>query len=373
METIFKTISLTLVFVLLISFPLLASDQGIQIEAKGYGVIEEDLANALDVAIRDAMRRGVEQALGSYVDSHTLIGDFGMVEDSILSKSTGYVSSYNIHNQIIEDGLVTVVLVMMVKQSDLQNDVDALALALQRKGNPRVLVVIPKEQRGYLEPNSSSEKVIIEQLIDHGFQVVTDQPQSSRLDRRMLDDIVRGDSSARASLGKMYEADLLVVGKASAKQIADVYGMLSYQGKVEVQAIDLATHKVLTSFEADEVELDISPGRATDKALKAAGENAAEHLISTLARRFVAENATLSLEITGLTFSDLLEIEARLKRVRLTESVFIRDFQNDRAKLEVTTALTAMQLANEIQGSGWRNFSLKVISVAGGTLELQKR
>lgn len=366
-----KTITLGLVIILLFSTLQITIAGGIEIEAEGYGVIQDDLASALDVAIRDAMRRGIEQALGSYLDSHTLVSNFGLVEDSILAKSAGYVSSYYIASQAVQDGLVAVVLVMVVKQADLKDDLDALALGLARKENPRVLVVIFKEERGFLRPGSIAEGVIIEELIKHGFLVVTDNSKVNSLETRIFRAAISGQSFAQATLANLYEAELLVIGKATAHQLANIHGMLSFRGQVQLQAVNLAIKKILTSLTTEEVAPDISPKRAANKALKAAGLTAAGNLIDALADRYVAKDSVISIEVWGITFSELMEIEAGLKRVRLTENVLVRDFNQERAKIEVSTALTARQLANELIRQG--KLALDVVSAQGAKLVFQKK
>ncbi|MEO0224689.1 MAG: hypothetical protein ABIL76_06330, partial [candidate division WOR-3 bacterium] len=49
---------------------------------------------ARDRAISDALRNAIEQALGTYIESQTIIDNYQLIEDNILSKSKGYVKSY---------------------------------------------------------------------------------------------------------------------------------------------------------------------------------------------------------------------------------------------------------------------------------------
>ncbi len=57
-----------------------------EVEVTGYGTTHE-------LAMKDAMRNAAEQTVGIVIGSETLVQNFALVSDKILSKSLGYVSS----------------------------------------------------------------------------------------------------------------------------------------------------------------------------------------------------------------------------------------------------------------------------------------
>ena len=257
-------------FVLVSSASAEAGQEPIEIVVTGYAVIQEDLAHALDVAIRDAMRRGIEQALGSYLDSHTWVSNFDLVEDSILSKATGYISSYSIKDQWVDEGLINVVLLMIIQQGRFENDVNALKVAIQRKGNPRIAVLIPQQCGSSLLAGSPAEPIIIEGLIAAGFLVVNDRPLSYDYYSSEVSRALAGDTQAIIHLADVLNAELLVLGVAKASPVGNIHGLESYRGNVEVRIIDASSSYLLATHSTNEPGLGLN----TEDAARVAISNA---------------------------------------------------------------------------------------------------
>lgn len=358
----------SLVFVLVLLSPFVYSQsKTIEITIIGYGSIVDEVANAIDVAIRDAIRRGVEQTLGAYIDSYTRITNFDEIEDSILSKTTGYVSSYEIKKQWIEDGVVKVEVNMVIREGELHDDWDALALAIQRKGNPRIAIFILESQ--FYQLSQSVQLKIKETLIGRGLQVV-DNERIDSFQLSLLKKASASDSTALSQLANFIDAELLILGTASGVYQGNFYGMISCNGIVKAQLIDLANFNVLTAQIASETGVDITQQVAMNKAFIKAGETLAERFIDALANRYLNTATNISLYVVGIDFSELQLLETKIKNTRLVKNVFIRNYNNGSAQLEVLTELSTKQLVEII--NKWKDLPLKVTSISGNIINCKK-
>src|SRR3990172_8581996 len=121
-----------------------------QVEAIGTGSITyNDVAAARDRAIDDALRKAVEQTLGTYIDSQTRVQNYMVVEDRILSWSRGYVSNYQITSELKKTPeLYEVRMLATVNTSDLQRDADAVRNLIMSMGNPRVMILFDEQNIG---------------------------------------------------------------------------------------------------------------------------------------------------------------------------------------------------------------------------------
>lgn len=344
----------------------------VEVVAQGFAVIQDDPVQAMDEAIEDALRRGVEQALGSYIESYTLVQAAGLVEDTILAKSSGYVSSYVLEQHSIRDGFVVVVLRMMVQKERIENDLDALVLEIMRRGDPRLAILIPEMVHGEHRPHSLPERIIAEQFIQHGFSVVSVGDSGYRVDERSLSRALAGDAGSLGQLTRNYNVDFVILGSAQTRSLANLHGMISNQGTVAAKIIHLATGRVLADHSVTETGQHLTFDAASEMALQGAAERMTDFLLDAMTERFLSESNQLYLEVYGINYSELTIIKDRLQSMRSVRHVVIRSFAEDRGELEVSTSRTAAYLAGEMSEASWTEFPLEIVGVSGNTLVLRR-
>src|SRR4030043_2154041 len=84
-------------------FPSIISAGEVTI-AEGVAVIVgNNIPGARDKALDDALRKAVEQAVGTIVSSDTMAENFKVIHDKILAQTTGYVERYKILSEM-QDG-----------------------------------------------------------------------------------------------------------------------------------------------------------------------------------------------------------------------------------------------------------------------------
>ncbi len=142
-----------LFFLLLCFFAASAVPAGasttISTTAEGVGVIESgNKASARDQAIRDGLRIAVEQAVGTLVASETLVQNYEVLRDQIYSKTQGYIQDYAIIDEKEEGTLYRVTVKAQVAQGNLQEDLLALGMLMQRKQMPRIMLMVAEQNVG---------------------------------------------------------------------------------------------------------------------------------------------------------------------------------------------------------------------------------
>ena len=113
------------IFFLLIPITLVCA-QDIGVEQERRTEIREDTKRVVvsgvgsdrDAAIKQGLRSAVEQAIGVFLKSETVVENYQLISDKILSHSRGYVNSYEVIDEKAESGLYSVTLsaVVIVKQ-----------------------------------------------------------------------------------------------------------------------------------------------------------------------------------------------------------------------------------------------------------------
>jgi hypothetical protein len=75
------------------------------VRSEGLGlIVADDLGAAFDQAKYAALRQAVEQAVGVLVSSHSRVANYVLIEDDILSRTAGFVRSYDIVSKERVDG-----------------------------------------------------------------------------------------------------------------------------------------------------------------------------------------------------------------------------------------------------------------------------
>ena len=129
-------------------------------------------------AQNDAMRVAVEQAVGSLIDSQTIVDKSMVLEDNIYATSKGFVQSVDIvSTQRTADGGYRVTANVDVDtnpNSKLMNELTRLQVIQVNMRNAKIAVVIPEEHIRYRIPDPAGETAVVKKFLEAGFQNIID-------------------------------------------------------------------------------------------------------------------------------------------------------------------------------------------------------
>lgn len=367
----------------LLSLSALAQDELQQITTDGTAsVLGGDKAQARDVAIQDALRNAVEQVTGAVISSSTLVENAMTVEDNIYSKAKGYVKSYSIVSEGEADGGLTynVKIKALVRAGAIKEDIGDI---LRSAGNPRMMVLINERNIGQHEWSGLdvslgvAENTIIENMRQKGFEFV-DQEQaekSARRDQALL--AMEGDAKAAALIGDRAGAEVIISGKAFAKEapgVSDMLGgMKSMQSTVTVKAVNTDDGKVLASVTKQGKTVHIDEVAGGTKALEMAANEAADYLAEEIVKKFIRGSNSVTLSVTGVTnynmFSDFINI---LKyEIRGIKAVHEREVAGNVGLVEVETKFNSSQLAQELIYKTFPKFTILIRGKTANKINLR--
>ena len=127
----------------------LSAQQAQTITAEGVGaVIGGDRAIARDQAINDALRKAVEQAVGTMVSSETMVQNFQTLNDRIYTQTQGYIQNYQVLSENPGPNVHQVTIQATVAMGDLEKDLQALGFLLGQVGKPRIMILIAEQNIG---------------------------------------------------------------------------------------------------------------------------------------------------------------------------------------------------------------------------------
>ncbi len=254
------------------------------VEATGEGPSKEQ-------ALVTAMRRAVEQGVGTFVNSSSTVIDSALVDDKILSHSKGYVTSYKIIKEgKTEDGF-SVTISAKVDTKTLKNDIDALTIVRKNVGNPRILVAFSKKGEGSkaLQNKDFIDEIyngIVESLTDKQFRVV-DKTASEKFAQQVADTHeIDVDLNKAAAYGLKFNAEYTLYYSVSGEIKEGAVGK-AVKLRIKTQLIDNTRSQVVTNKMIEQTSSGQTVSNALEKAARDGGKKIINPMIDIIQKNWM--------------------------------------------------------------------------------------
>ncbi len=357
-----------------------------QVTVVGMGsILAGDKAAARDKAIDDAMRKAVEQAIGTTVTSNTLVQNAVLVEDNILSWSSGYVSNY----KIIREGAAPaesyeVEMLATVDTGSLRNDAAALADMIEKMGNPRMMLLVDEKNIGVSEKwhyfsvdVTACETAMIDVFRNKGFEVVDPGVAKENAQREQVVAALEGNAQKAAALAKTQDAEWIITGKAVANVASgfNMGGMKSCQANITARLVRADDAKIIATASEHAAVPHIDEVTGGTQAIEKASRKCADNLMQKVmaeAQKSFYNQATVNLRVEGFqSYNELQDFINKMKYyVRGIKSVNERGVSGAYANLDVKIVGNAGQLARELERKNIEPFTLKVTGSSMNRVEV---
>jgi hypothetical protein len=347
-----------------------------QVTVVGMGsILGGDKASARDKAIEDAMRKAVEQAIGTTVTSNTLVQNAVLVEDNILSWSSGYVSNYKITREGAGPAdSYEVEMLATVDTGSLRNDAAALADMIEKMGNPRMMLLVDEKNIGVSEKwyyfsvdVTACETAMIDVFRNKGFEVVDPATAKENAQREQVVAALEGNAQKAAALAKTQDAEWIITGKAIANVASgfNLGGMKSCQANITARLVRADDAKIIATASEHAAVPHIDEVTGGTQAIEKASRKCAENLLQKVmaeAQKSFYNQTTVNLRVEGFqSYNELQDFINKMKYyVRGIKSVNERGVSGAYANLDVKIVGNAGQLARELERKNIEPFTLKV-------------
>jgi len=350
-------------------------------------IFGNDKGLARDQAIDDALRKAVEQTLGTFIQASTLVQNNMVVEDNILAWSDGYVRSHRIISEGLADASTYEVNIeAVVELANLKNDWESVQNLLNRMGNPRMMFMIEEQNIGqstnrfdYLSVDMNiTETTLLNKFIENNFECVDPATVKQNIKQDQALTILQGNTQLASAIAKNLGAEVIITGKAVAKVATGINlgGMKSCQANVTARVIkaDVATVIATGSQHAAYPHIDEVTGGT--EAIKKATNKLADELIARITQKWKDEfykATTVKMVVHGVTsFSQVNDFKNTLKFfIRGIKDLYNRKITDNLAELDVKITGNADQLARELERKDLDRFQVKIIGLTMNKITLQ--
>ena len=334
------------------------------VEVKGYGaIIDGDLIMAKELAQKDAYSRAIEEVCGVKLSRKTQVENFQLVRDRILTESIGFITSYDILDEIPDSELGYEVTVRATVSKEPISDLDQLKLVVNYLlARPRVAVLIEGEAKGEELKEGRAQLIagqIATRLQKAGFDVV----DIAAIEEKKKELADSGDESA-ARLASLLDAKVTVRGSIA----TDITGRIEEIGgkKLDFPMITATTTGVMKIVLADTAEVvsvfnheDLPPksntatgttedsavGKSVDSFIQVSAEKLAWELAKSL-----GEPVSFHLELHGVSLEQAQEFKKQLEKIpeQITIDPEMLQYGDGIADYKLKTTLKSQELQQKL-------------------------
>ncbi|MBI5971263.1 MAG: flagellar assembly protein T N-terminal domain-containing protein [Deltaproteobacteria bacterium] len=363
-----------------------AEDELKTVEASGVSIISGgNVATARDAALADALRKAVEQAVGTLISSETMVENYQVLNDNVYTKSQGYVKEHKVTSEGQEQNMYRVSVRAVVSPVDIKNDLDVLGILQMRVEKPRVLFMIAEQSigekkftfwwdkhvaAGEVTAMLAAENSLKEIFINKGFHVVDVSGSEDKITVSNAFRVADLTAEGARQIGRKLNAEIVVKGRAIAKEGPRTPGspVAAYNADITADVVRVDDGVVLASSSGHGAARHISDVTGSSDAIKHASEDVADKLITQIIAKWSKGN-TVTIRLTGVTdYKRLTEFKNLLRgQVRGVSKVYQRRVEGTEATIEIETKVTAQGIADDI--SRLPGAPVKVISATQNTVE----
>jgi hypothetical protein len=268
----------------------------------------------------------------------------------------------------------------------------ALGLLMARKNMPRIMIMVAEQNVGMHYYSywwygvaghadmTITENTLMEKLAEKGFNIVDHSVKTKNIEISNAYKIESLTNDAIKTIGNLYDAEVVIYGKALSKLAGSVMGssMKSAQADVSLRAVNTDNGQVIASSTNHAAAVHPSEVNAGTEALKQATEGIAEKLISQIINRWsqdVSGGTMIQVVISGIkSYKHLVKFKEMVqKKMRGVSGLYQRDFSSGVATLDFNISTTAQNLADELVVIDYGGFVIDITSITQNSINLEMK
>jgi Tetratricopeptide repeat./Protein of unknown function, DUF400. len=311
-------------------------------------VIVDGVGHNKDSAIKNALRSAVEQCVGVRIGSRSMVDNFRLISDKVVSQADGYVSSYTVLSERSKFGAVEVSVSADVAITKLEDDLAAQKILYEIQNKPRIMVVLDERIEGRQLFEKTAKHVFEKALIAHGF-IVVDQERMEQI--RQADQAAPDDAKDLASSAFKNGADLIIRGAIDVSEATPkmIYGTQFYTVPIQMNAriVRADNAQIIASKIKQTKKNSQEPKSAANFGLATGGTALAEELIEDLYQYWRSEaynENRVEVVVAGLSEKELNGFETAARGFSIVRALRLRYIESGRALYDMELRGTIQDL-----------------------------
>lgn len=358
------------------------------IEVTVTGVIEEsDTAGARNDVFGEVMQKALKQTVLALLPPALAAEKSPVLEDRIFPRSGSYINSI----EVVKEGISAtspnsyeLTATVGISTATLLKDLATLGITPQKKGYPRLLVLIEQKNideiywHRQLPKLNNAETKVRDALWTVGFPFIEQQAFFGSLSEAREKAIYDGDIDTLLNMARLNDAQVIIFGRATASRldnIANPGSMASVDANVMLRAIRVDDGQTISTYSARSTQTHVDAVIGGALAITRAAEESANQIAGDIIREWTTNKPTglrITLVVNGLQSDAEIngfkaDFQTRIKGVKSLEK---RTYSEGTAAFDLLTSYNCDDVIDQLTIKGLAFYTTKVRSKSPNYLEL---
>ncbi len=366
-----KRIATIIGTILLIVF-VVNAEEAKTVTGEGFAkVVKGDVKSAKESALIQAMRNAVEQ-VGSEIISETVVEDFELVKDEIISRARGYIHEYKVLEEGKKGEDYYVKISAVVSAKDVRDDATFI---YKKMDKPRVIVMIAEMEGGGSSQSKIAENTLSEYLMDKELSLLDAESVKAKIGSDSIRLAAEGDIQSAKKIGAISGAEVIITGTVKAGSPESVKGVLySSKGYASIRVMNGETGEIYAFSTVEENGVDGSADGSVMKAIKNASSKAGHDIFSKMLKKwneFVLNGRNIEVLISGVNFQELKELRTLIGGLEGVKEVVQRNYESPSVIFDVRFIGKSDRLAELLTAVQFKGKKFNVTSLMPNKLVLK--
>ncbi len=344
-----------LLAVFFLAVPVVAQDVVDVPPVTGQGLSE-------DSALKDALRKALEQGGGVEISSRSQVENFQLIRDTVFARADGIVTDYKILEKgDAAGGLKYCKIAAKVSKSAIASTWGEVQNVLEQVGSPGIMVYIQESIDSIPQESSILEAKIEEVLLARGFKLYS-RTQLSEIEKKEIAAANADNQFNKVlALAKQFGTQIFITGHSNANfaEVAAPAGvetvMYNGDGMFKMYYTDTAqliASESLANWRGGARGYNAASPQAGRKALENAGFELVERLYQNVMRSWatkISAGGELQLEVTDISAGDAIKLKKKLKDINPDKILSVNvDVTKGMATYRIKAKMTGEELVEHL-------------------------
>ncbi len=350
-------------------------------------IVNEDIPGARQAAVSGALERAVVNAFAKVVSPQVFAAHLDFLYGRILPAAQDYVVTYRVLGEISHKNIYLVGVESKINLVQLEQILTEARILNVGTDMPTILFLIAEQGPKDLLPRywwgnnpepyiSYAETRLMDTLLDKRFNIagIGKQRPDTRLYEIRFPSIY--DAGAAVDLAEKVNADLVVVGRASAAESANRMGDEKiFDAIIKLTAYDVGSGQQVAVCENTAAAKSDPDQEGAIQAIEKAADLAALELAEKLDRYWsghLRKESRFDVEITGNGFLPrFLALKKRLAEIAEIQNMQPKEMGSDRAVMELVYKGSPSHFADSIMLKAFEGFGIEIVEVTDNLVTIR--